>query len=127
MTQVEKLGKLQLEIMQVLWEHKEATASDVHAVLLPTHGLAPTTIATMLRKMERKGIVAHRAEGRGFAYRPTIAEPDVNRSMVGELVQRVFGGDPTALVDHLVREGEVDLDELDQLRAKLEKAQRRKS
>src|SRR5512134_821472 len=111
--------------MAVLWERGEATAASVHEALREERGLAPTTIATMLRKMEDKGIVAHRAEGRQFVYRPTVSEELVRRSMVGELVERLFGGDPKALVAHLVSENEIDAVELEALRRRLSPARRR--
>jgi predicted transcriptional regulator len=113
------LGELQHAIMTVLWQRGEATTADVHAALQRERGLAFTTIATMLRKMEEKGVVAHRAEGRLFVYRPTVTEDQVRRSMVGELVARLFDGDPRALVAHLVSEHEIDPGELDDLRRRL--------
>jgi BlaI family penicillinase repressor len=119
------LGELQHAIMSVLWARGEATSSDVHGALLEERGLAFTTIATMLRKMEDKGIVAHRAEGRQFVYRPTVSEDQVRRSMVGELVERLFGGDPKALVAHLVSENEIDAAELSDLRRRLSPGRRR--
>ncbi len=119
------LGDLQHAIMAVLWQRGEATVSDVHAVLRPSRRLAPTTIATMLRKMEEKGVLEHRLEGRQFVYRPTVSEEQVRRSMVGELVERLFAGDAAALVAHLVSEGEVDARELAALRERLEQAERK--
>jgi len=119
------LGDLQHAIMSVLWEQGEATTSDVHEALREERGLAFTTIATMLRKMEDKGIVAHRSEGRQFVYRPTVSEDQVRRSMVGELVERLFGGDPKALVAHLVSENEIDAEEIDALRRRLSAGRRR--
>jgi predicted transcriptional regulator len=113
------LGDLQAAIMRVLWQEGEATAGQVHRSLLPGRGLALTTIATMLRKMEEKGVVEHRASGRQFVYRPTVSEDAVRRSMVSELVERLFGGDPAALVSHLVSEHEVDARELEELRRRL--------
>jgi predicted transcriptional regulator len=110
------LGDLQLAIMRVLWQRGEAAAAEVHEALLAERGLAPTTIATMLTKMEKKGVVAHRAEGRRFLYRPTVSEPQVRRSMVGELTERLFGGDRVALVSHLLAEHDLDPDELAELR-----------
>ena len=80
------LGALQYAIMKVLWERGEAASSEVHAALVEDRGLAPTTIATMLRKMEDKGVVAHRRDGRQFVYRPTVSREEVRESMVGELV-----------------------------------------
>jgi predicted transcriptional regulator len=116
------LGELQHAIMAVLWARPgaEATTADVHEALRRERGLALTTIATMLRKMEQKGLVVHRADGRQFVYRPSVSEDQVRRSMVGELVGRLFGGDPKALVAHLVSENEIDADELDELRRRLD-------
>jgi BlaI family transcriptional regulator, penicillinase repressor len=113
------LGELQHAIMRILWANEEATTAEVHGALYPERGLAPTTIATMLRKMEDKGVVAHRAEGRQFVYRPTVSEEEVRSSMVGELLDRVFAGDAAALVSHLVAEGGMDEAELAELRALL--------
>lgn len=118
------LGKLQLAIMRVLWSEGEGTVAEVHRALEPSHGLAPTTIATMLKKMEAKGVVAHRTEGRRFVYHPTITEDTVTRSMVADLKERLFGGSAAALVSHLLQSHEVDDEELVQLRAQLEQAQR---
>jgi len=113
------LGDLQFAIMAVLWARGEATTSEVHEALRAARGLALTTIATMLRKMEDKGVVAHRSEGRQFVYRPAVTEAQVRRSMVSELVERIFGGDPKALVAHLVSEHEIDAEELKDLRRRL--------
>jgi predicted transcriptional regulator len=110
-----KLGDLQLAIMRELWRRGEATVAEICAALREERGLALTTIATMLRKMEQKGIVTHRAEGRVYVYVPTVGERDVHVSMVGDLVSRLFGGDALALVNHLVDEGEIDRAELAEL------------
>ncbi|MCZ0935728.1 MAG: BlaI/MecI/CopY family transcriptional regulator [Gemmatimonadota bacterium] len=112
-----QLGDLQLAIMRVLWERGEAPAIEVHQALFEERRLAVTTIKTMLRKLEEYGCVEHRTKGRQFIYRPVIAEADVRRSMVADLVTRLFSGDSTALVNHLVRSGEIDPDDLDDLKA----------
>ncbi len=119
------LGDLQHAIMAVLWGNGEATTAEVHQALQASRGLAFTTIATMLRKMEEKGVVSHRSEGRQFIYRPTVTEDQVRRSMVGELVERLFSGDPKALLAHLVSEHEIDAAELGELRRQVGKDRRR--
>jgi predicted transcriptional regulator len=111
------LGDLQLAIMRVLWARGEATVAEVHEVLEAERGLAPTTIATMLVKMEKKGVIDHRAEGRRFIYHPRVSEGQVQRSMVADLTSQLFRGDVTALVSHLLSEHEMDHGELEQLRA----------
>ena len=110
-----RLGDLQLAIMRVLWERGEAPAIEVHQALLEERGLAVTTIKTMLRKLEEYGCVEHRTNGRQFIYRPAIAEADVRKRMVADLVSRVFSGDSAALVNHLVRSGEINAEDLEDL------------
>lgn len=117
MTDQHRLGDLQLAIMRILWERGEATVAEVHDSLVPQRDLALTTIATMLRKMEDKGVVAHRAEGRQFIYQAVVRERDVKRTMLSELRERLFAGDPAAMVSHLLREEEISGDELSRLRA----------
>jgi len=116
MSQTHQLGDLQLAIMRVLWTRKQATVAEVHADLLEDRGLALTTIATMLSKMEKKGVVAHDRDGRQFIYRATVAEDDVQTSMVENLTEQLFGGDITALVSRLLSAREVQPGELAQLK-----------
>lgn len=118
------LGELQLAILRTLWQRGDAAVADVHAAL-SDRGLALTTIATMLRKMEEKGLVAHRENGRQFLYRAKVAPDLVQKNLVSELVTRLFDGDPLELVNHLLRQGEIDLGELDDLRRKVADAERK--
>jgi predicted transcriptional regulator len=118
-----RLGDLQVAILRVLWEESEATVARVTEAL-PGKRRAPTTIATMLTKMERRGIVTHRVEGRQFVYRPALSEAEVTRTMVADLTQRLFEGDVSALVGHLLTSEEIDRDELVRLRAMIVERQR---
>ncbi len=121
-----QLGDLQLAIMRVLWDRGEAAVADVHEALHRERGLALTTIATMLRKLEQKGVVDHRSEGRQFIYRPLVEQHDVRRSMVREMTERLFGGDSTALVSHLVSEREIDAEDLPRLKRMIAAAEQRR-
>lgn len=118
------LGDLQLAILRTLWDRGEAAVAEVHETLAG-RGLALTTIATMLRKMEEKGLVAHRENGRQFLYRAKDDPNLVQQNLVGDLVARLFDGDPLALVSHLLRAGEIELSELDELRQKVAEAERK--
>ena len=123
------LGDLQHAIMRVLWDRGEAPVADVHQALLQERGLALTTIATMLSKMEKKGVVSHRMEGRGFVYKAAISESTVHRSMVSDLTAQLFDGDPAALVSHLLTEQQIGRGDLDAIKELIEaheaRAQRR--
>jgi predicted transcriptional regulator len=117
------LGDLQHAIMEVLWSEGQATAAEVHRALQAERGLAPTTIATMLSKMERKGVVSHRTDGRRFVYRATVSRDEVRRSMLGDLSERLFGGSVAAMVAHLLSAHEVDAAELQELRGLIDAAE----
>jgi BlaI family penicillinase repressor len=120
-----KLGDLQLRILQLLWQGGEMTAAGVHAALQPERPLAPTTVATMLAKMEARGLVAHREQGRAFMYRPAVDAGEVTRGLGDYFVQRLFAGSVTGAVMHLLRSGEVSRRELDQLEKLIKDEKRR--
>lgn len=109
------LGDLQTAIMRELWQHGELSSAEVTEALRAERGLAPTTIATMLTKLEKKGVVTHRQEGRRYLYRALVSEDDVRRSMVTELTERLFEGNAAALVSHLIEENQLDRNELDRI------------
>jgi len=112
---IHRLGDLQLRIMQVLWERREATVADVVEAVRDHAELAYTTVATMLRKMEGRGLVSHRTDGRSFIYSAKVAEADVSRGMADHLVDRLFEGSLLDVVNHLLTTREVSRTELDQL------------
>jgi predicted transcriptional regulator len=124
-TKIHRLGDLQLQIMQVLWGRTEATVADMHQTLAAEHDLAYTTVATMLRKMEARGLVGHRLEGRSFVYRAAVAADAVTRGMSDHLLDRLFEGNLADMVAHLLTTREVSRAEL----SKLEKliAERKKA
>lgn len=121
------LSQTQLEILRVLWMAGEATVSQVQAQLAPERAFAQTTVATMLSRLHRKGVVRRRTEGRLFFYAAAVAEDDVRRSMVSELMERLFEGDAAALVNHLVAEGKIDTEELKAIRRRIAARRRREA
>ncbi|PCC74629.1 Predicted transcriptional regulator [Nannocystis exedens] len=107
-----QLSDLQLGLLRILWDRGEATALEVHSALVERdRGLAPTTVSTMLSRLEKKGAITHRTEGRQFIYRALVGEVDVRRSMLSRVTDYFFGGDVSALVSHLVEGRGVDPDD----------------
>jgi predicted transcriptional regulator len=120
-----RLGDLQLRILQALWERDECGVAEVHAALQTDRKLAHTTISTMLRKMEVRGLVAHREEGRAFLYRAAVEADEVTRSVGRHFVERLFEGNMANAVSHLLQTREVSRDELDQIEKFIKQAKRR--
>ncbi len=110
-----RLGDLQLKIMKALWERAEASVAEVHQALSRDADLAYTTVATMLRKMEARGLVRHRHEGRRFIYRAAVPPEAVTRSMADDILERLFEGSLADMLSHLLATREVSRDELSAL------------
>jgi len=118
-----RLGDLQLRIMRVLWKSAPASVAEVKNEL--GGRLAYTTVATMLRKMEERGLLRHREEGRKFFYLPAVSAEDVTRSMADDLVDRLFEGSLAGTVGHLLETREVSHNELAQLEQLIRERKRR--
>lgn len=117
MGETHQLSDLQLGLLRILWDRGEATAAEVHAALVEQdRELAPTTVSTLLSRLEKKGTITHRVEGRQFIYRALVSEGEVRRSMLHRVTDYFFGGDVSALVSHLVEGRDVDPDDVARLK-----------
>jgi len=61
-----QLTDLQIALLRVLWDRREATVAEIAEALRPARDLAPTTIATLLSRLEKRGVVSHTAQGRQY-------------------------------------------------------------
>ena len=112
MSEAQQLSELQLAFMRALWDLEEATVAEVHGRLARSRELAPTTVATVLSRLEKRGLVTHRSSGRQFIYRALLSEQQVRRSMLGRVIEYLFEGDVTAVLSHLLSAREIDPDDL---------------
>jgi len=122
MTGIERdiaLSDLQIAVMRVLWQRAEASVAEIAAVLGDERGLKYTTVATLLTRLQRRGVVTQRRENRQLVYRALVSEQHVRRSMVADLIGSLFGGDANALVAHLVDESEIAPGDLARVRKRL--------
>jgi predicted transcriptional regulator len=122
----EQLSELQLALVQALWELGEGGVSDVQA-WLERRGrkLAPTTVATVLRRLEAQGWVAHREQGRAFIYRAARSRQRATGRMLARITDSLFGGDVPALVSHLLESTRIEKREIDEIRRLLADRERR--
>ena len=123
MSERHQLTELQLAIMRVIWDKGEATVQDIWEALHSDRGLAQTTVATMLSRLERRGVVTRRAEARQYRYRSAVTEHEVQHSMVGELTERLFDGDVTALMQHLLSGEDISPGDLAKIRDMIDRVE----
>ena len=123
MSDIHQLTELQIAILRVLWERGQATVADICDALKPERGLALTTVATLLSRLERRGVVAHETRARQYGYRALGPEADVRHAMGRALTEQLCDGTVTALVSHLLSEREISPGDLERVQAMLERAQ----
>lgn len=114
-----QLSDVQLVVMRALWRTGEAPTARVVEQVARDRKLAYTTVSTLLSRLEKRGLVASRQEGREKIYRPLVSEDEAQTAMVSGLVSRLFRGDPAALVSHLVKRDEIGADDLERVREML--------
>jgi predicted transcriptional regulator len=111
---------LQLAIMSVLWNHGETTIADIHERLRRRRRVAQQTVATLLVRLEDRGLVSHKVEGRAHVYRAEVSADAVKRSVVADVTaftSHLFDGDIVGLVNQLLSTRAVDADDLARARA----------
>jgi BlaI family transcriptional regulator, penicillinase repressor len=123
MTKQLGLTDLQLEIMGILWTEGEASVVEVHHAL-KARRLAQATIATLLSRLEKKGAIAHRTVGRQFIYYPVLKRAEVRKSVIGRVRDALFPEDVPALISQLLAEGDISREDLDHVKALIEKKEK---
>ena len=106
----------ELEILRVLWARGPAALSTVCQQLRAEREVATTTVATMLRVMQDKGLVQRQGTGRGAQWVAAVTHKSAARGMVHKLVDAVFDGSADRLVTHLVEGGQLSQQQLAELR-----------
>ena len=100
-----ELTERELEVMHVFWKVGETTIADVRDQLAASgRNLAHTTVATLVRILTDKGFLEQTNQDRPFWYRPVRSFEEVSRNLVGDLVERVFGGSREQLLLRLLEQ-----------------------
>jgi BlaI family transcriptional regulator, penicillinase repressor len=113
------LSELETKVINVLWRRGPSTVDDVARALPGRRKLKDSTVRTILGRMEKKGFVAHDADGRTNVYRAVLEPQRVAMSGVREILDRFLGGSVEALLVGIVNDEIVDQQELDALMKKV--------
>lgn len=109
-----QLTKAEEQIMQVLWDLKEASVKEV-IEKLPTPKPAYNTVSTIIRILETKKFVAHEPIGRGFVYSPIIEKEAYSNQSLHKLMNGYFEGSFKSMVSFFVKENKMDVAELESI------------
>jgi predicted transcriptional regulator len=107
-----QLTKAEEQFMQVLWNLEEASVQDI-IDQLPEPKPAYNTVSTIIRILENKDFVLHKAKGRGYIYFPLVSKTIYSNQSLQKIVDGYFGGSFKSMVSFFVDKNEVDFKELD--------------
>ena len=112
----EQVTGLQLEILQTLWERKEASVGEVHEALSGNgRKMAYTTAMTLCKRMADRGLLTYVQRDRAYIYSPAVKRDSVLKRLLGGIVDRAFGGSEAELALALLADAKIDPDELAEL------------
>lgn len=126
----EKVSDSEMEVLRILIEHGPATAAEIHRQTATERQWAYSTVVTFLRRLEAKGMAGHaQPEGsRAFVYQATLKAQSTRRTLLRQVLDRMFGGNPLPLVSSLLDETRLNETQLTELHRMLDEhaAKRRK-
>ena len=117
-----ELTKAEEQIMQHLWKLGEGSVQEVIASMGGGKQPSRTTVSTVIRLLEEKGVVGHRpSAGRGYIYYPLLKKEDYSHNHLKEFISRYFDNSFTSLVCFFVKENNYSIQELDELLEEIKK------
>ena len=106
------LTEVELQLMNAIWKLEECTVKDVQNEITKTRDLAYTSIATVMKILEQKGILKSTKGDKAHLYSPLISKAEYETSSLEHLTQNLFEGDPTSMVARLLNDTKLSKDEL---------------
>ena len=110
------MSAAETEILRLVWESREATVQQVYEALPASRKVTYVTVATLLRRLEEKGYLKHHVRGKAFIYAPAARKEDVIRRTISDLVERLFGGNPVPLMQHLAQHSRITDEDIERLK-----------
>ena len=117
---MQKLTKAEEDVMQLLWDAERGTVSDL-LDRCPEPKPPHSTVSSVVRILEKKGFVDHKAYGKTHEYFPIVSKEDYGRRSLGDVLRNYFDGSVPRLVSHLAEGEKLDKQDLEELMRLLEK------
>jgi BlaI family penicillinase repressor len=121
-TLTQPVTDLQRAILDLLWAAGPATADEVRAGLLPKHQLKDSSVRTLLRRLEARGLVTHEVGGKAFIYKARVRPHRMAARAVRQIIERFCGGSVEQFLTGMVDEKVLTLEEIEQLARKVRRS-----
>ncbi len=123
---IKELTKAEEQVMQILWQLKEAIVKDIIEEM-PEPKPAYNTVSTVVRVLEGKGFIDHKAYGNSHVYFPLVRQTDYKKFTFDKMMTNYFSNSYQSLVSFLVKEKDLSMEELEELSQLAEKLKNKKS
>lgn len=111
----------ELDVIKVLWDRGQGTVREILETLRSAgRDWSYATVATLLDRLETKGMVTSDRSDLAFVYRPAVSAQEIRQKRVSSLVDKLYEGEPGLLVLHLLKSHELDPGHAKEIRAMLE-------
>ncbi len=110
------------QVMEVLWQEPH-TLMELVRILADTEGWAKSTVTTLVRRLEQKGVIGYEAEGRTKTFRPIVTREEVVAQQSESLLKRAYNGSLGLFLSTMVRQNDLTREDIDELYAILHKAE----
>lgn len=117
----------ELEILQVLWQKRQATVREVHEVLTQTKEVGYTTTLKLMQIMHEKGLVLRDDSSRTHIYKAAYNKEHTQKFLLNKFISNLFGGSPSQLVLQALGSQKVSEQELDQIQAMINDLKRKQN
>jgi BlaI family penicillinase repressor len=117
------MSPAETEVLRLVWQSQEATVQQVCDALPANRSVTYVTVATLLRRLEEKGYLKHHVRGKAFVYAPAAKKEAVITRTISDLVERLFGGNPVPLMQHLAQHSGITDEDIERLRELAKKKQ----
>ena len=110
------LSKSEMEAARIVWDLGQATVRQVFEAFPQERNIDFSTVQTYLRRLQVKGYLHAKRQGRAMVYRPRVRPDEVIRETVDDLVSRLFDGQTIPLLHYLIRDSSISEEEIGKLR-----------
>ncbi|MGB1295751.1 MAG: BlaI/MecI/CopY family transcriptional regulator [Flavobacteriales bacterium] len=112
---MKEFTKAEEEIMQVLWSLGPSFTKDIHAEIQKNKPVAFNTVSTLIRILEKKGMVEHIKFGRSYQYKATVEKSEYKRNIFQRFLNGYFGNSKEQFLSFFMKESEMDIEDINEL------------
>lgn len=112
---MKEFTKAEEEIMQILWDKGPSFTKDIHAEIQKQKDVAFNTVSTIIRILEKKGVVGHQKFGRSYQYMALVEKKEYKSNVFQRFMSSYFGNSKKQFLSFFLEESDMDIEDINEL------------